>query len=1155
MTYCKQSIIGVVLLIIWLLLASPAASQSFDKPVLHRQSMHTQAAGTVVYSRGEKSVFASGSEDATIKLYEGTTGREIRTLAGHEKQVYQVAISFDGEMLASASEDGTARLWKISTGKLVHTLKEHGAPVTSVAFNSSGSLLASGGWNNNARLWNVTTGKVVHTLTGHTGYVTAVAFSPTESELLATGSTDSEIRLWNTRTGQLLHTLNGHEGVVNALAFNPRGDLLASGGGDYTIRLWDLKTKFSRGILSGHSYAVTSLSFSHDGLTLASSSEDATIRLWSIENKQTRSVINAHKFKAYAVDFSPDGKRLISSGADEEIKIWDVASETALLILQLRSAPEKQIAISRDGRNLATATLNEISLQTVGDGRDAVALHGHSSFVTALAFSEDGELLASASEDSKVKLWNVRSGQESFSLAGDGSKVRRLAFSPDGKILATQDDDDVVRLWNLQTHTEILRVSNHPAFVTSLAFTRGAETLACGYWNGDIKLWNTTDGSEQLWIKAAKFSSPVATIAFNNDGKIFATGEWVTPKVKLWDAGSGRLLHEFRQQSSTGESTTLIHDDDVLKVSFSNDGKRLISCSRDKSIKVWSVDSKRQLAVFKGHSSAAKEARMVAGGSAILSGAADGEFIIWRANDAEELARLVQVDGDDWLAAAPDGLFDGSPAAWNQLHWRFNQDTFDFASVESFYNEFFHPGLLKEILDGARPKAPRNFATLDRRQPQIKVTATTEVAKWRTANVRVEITEAAADAAKNLPAGEVRDIRLFRNGSLVHVWRGRTMAELRQQPGCEISPPDKPSGRKLICQTAVAITAGPNRLTAYAFNRHDVKSNNAETLIEGNESLRRAGTLYVLGIGIDRYADKLRNLRFAVADVKDIGASLEQQHVNTKVIELLNEDATKANLLLALRRFHDVSSTLPTDLSDKAHNELSKIETAKPEDVILIYFSGHGTAGCDSSNDRFYLIPHDGFPAGELSQSERLAHLCKNSISDLELESPLEQIDAGKVLLIIDACKSGRALDSAEKRRGPMNSKGLAQLAYEKGMYILAATQSDQFALEALRLGNKEIKHGLLTYILLEGLIDPRANKNNDEVLTEREWFNYAVEQLPSLQLLKMQGCRDAEVDCSTVTGEESVSDLRARTLQVPRIFYRREADRLPLIIKRGARR
>ena len=95
--------------------------------------------------------------------------------------------------------------------------------------------------------------------------------------------------------------------------------------------------------------------------------------------------------------------------------------------------------------------------------------------------------------------------------------------------------------------------------------------------------------------------------------------------------------------------------------------------------------------------------------------------------------------------------------------------------------------------------------------------------------------------------------------------------------------------------------------------------------------------------------------------------------------------------------------------------------------------------------------------------------ILSHSISDVELEEAVEGLDAGHLLLVIDACNSGQALEAEEKRRGPMNSKGLAQLAYEKGMYILTAAQSYQAALEAAQLG-----HGLLTYALVEeGLEDP----------------------------------------------------------------------------------
>lgn len=363
------------------------------------------------------------------------------------------------------------------------------------------------------------------------------------------------------------------------------------------------------------------------------------------------------------------------------------------------------------------------------------------------------------------------------------------------------------------------------------------------------------------------------------------------------------------------------------------------------------------------------------------------------------------------------------------------------------------------------------------------------------------------------------------------------------------------------------MVAGPNRLTAYAFNRNDVKSDDGSAMFRGDEALRRGGTLYVLGIGVDHYSDRTRNLRFAAADVREMGAELARrqaaagQYEETKVVELIDDDATKENIMFALRLFAAGAPQRPAGLSAAASKELSKIRPAEPEDALLVYFAGHGTARCEagaggtSACDRFYLIPHDGFTVPGAEARNDPDSLYRNSVSDQDLEAALELADAGKLLLVIDACKSGQALESEEKRRGPMNSKGLAQLAYEKGMYILAATQSDKFALEALRIGDKEIRHGLLTYVLLEGMNDLRANRNGDEVLTEREWIGYAAETLPSLQFTKMEGCRDLGRDCPAVSGEEGTRDLRRRSLQTPRVFYRREPDPLPLIIKRLAGR
>src|SRR6185295_20178691 len=169
-----------------------------------------------------------------------------------------------------------------------------------------------------------------------------------------------------------------------------------------------------------------------------------------------------------------------------------------------------------------------------------------------------------------------------------------------------------------------------------------------------------------------------------------------------------------------------------------------------------------------------------------------------------------------------------------------------------------------------------------------------------------------------------------------------------------------------------------------------------------------------------------------------------------------------------------------------------------------------------------------------------------HSISDRELEQAFEHIDASDLLMVIDACNSGQALESDEKRRGPMNSKGLAQLAYEKGLYILTAAQGYQAALEAA-----ELEHGYLTYALVEEGVKKAAadTEPRDGSVLIREWLDYAVERVPQMQAAVLQGGRGLKI--AFVPGEENISDPEKRNVQRPRVFYRREVEPQPLIIER----
>jgi uncharacterized caspase-like protein len=176
-----------------------------------------------------------------------------------------------------------------------------------------------------------------------------------------------------------------------------------------------------------------------------------------------------------------------------------------------------------------------------------------------------------------------------------------------------------------------------------------------------------------------------------------------------------------------------------------------------------------------------------------------------------------------------------------------------------------------------------------------------------------------------------------------------------------------------------------------------------------------------------------------------------------------------------------------------------------------------------------------------------MQNVLDHSLSDRALDHVMEGINAGQFLLVIDACNSGQVLEADEKRPGPMNSKGLAQLAYEKGMYILTASQSYQAALEVAQLG-----HGLLTYALIEqGLKETYAdNDPHDGKLTVREWLNYASQRVPQIQIQKLKEARGLGLHLSFASEADSGSSLEDdHELQRPRTFYRRELISNPFII------
>jgi len=565
----------------------------------------------------------------------------------------------------------------------------------------------------------------------------------------------------------------------------------------------------------------------------------------------------------------------------------------------------------------------------------------------------------------------------------------------------------------------------------------------------------------------------------------------------------------------------------------------LASGSSDKTIKLWDVATGSELHTLTGHSSEVNSVTFSPDGKTLASGSDDAKTKLWNTTDGQELASLIALDETDWVVVTPDGLFDGSPNAWSKMIWRAPQNTRDFVPVEAYFNDFYYPGLLADIYASMRPQALTKIEDKDRRQPQVEILSAEPIVWFEDRpenghpylHVTLEVTEAPADKEHKQGSG-ARDVRLFRDGTLVKIWHGDVLG-----------------GRSSVkLETDVPVLPGENHFTAYAFNHDNIKSSDGTLTAKGDQTNGQTPfvrTAYVLTVGVNQYANAQFNLKFAVADAQDFGQEWQHQQESLKqfqhveVVSLTDAEATKANIMLAIKRLVDLKSE---PLPAGAPKQLERLKYAEPQDAVVIYFAGHGTA----QGQRFYLIPHDlGYMGGrEAVTKEGLQVLLAHSISDLELEQAFEGLQGGQQVFVIDACNSGQALETEEKRRGPMNSKGLAQLAYEKGMYILTAAQGFQVANEAPRFG-----HGYLTYALIkEGLKRGAAPaESQDGMVSLREWFNYATERVPLIYQEEKARMSEDKLARLRGLGIGMVDDA-----QRPRVFYRREVERQPLIVTKS---
>jgi WD40 repeat protein len=647
-----------------------------------------------------------------------------------------------------------------------------------------------------------------------------------------------------------------------------------------------------------------------------------------------------------------------------------------------------------------------------------------STLITALDLDHTGTFLALGDMRGRLSVWNARSGVQYYTAPAHGQYITGVAVTPDGKRVVTAGRDDRIRIWQLDDGVPLLEIRADMLWVQAVAVSPDGALIAAAGQDGRIVLWSAADGAPRGEL--GRHSRFARALHFSADGRyLFSSG--ADGRVKVWDMQTRALFREIELDHGFAHTLDLNRSEEKLLIGRMNG-----------TMEIW--DWRRRLLHRKLPATSYGTMRAVFDERAgrILSAHTSGAVKIWRGEDATLLLDMVGFSDGQWLSFTPDGYYDCSAYGDRYVRWRRGQELYP---LERYAELYKRPAVIEDVLRGSYTPAGSITRIIDPPTAGLRAPRDGQLFAFGSEKLEIIVEAEARDRER------VERIQLLRNGRQLSAEQIISQEVLLR------------TDTLLRMRYRIAVLPGRNSVEAVAMNVARVRSASQRAEITVETDRQENPSLYVLAVGSDSYAPAFPDLQFASVDAASIADEFARQEggmysrVYTRT--LTNREATKENVFAALQAFGDVG----------------------PQDVLLLFFSGHGVRERDAKGRmRYYYLP-----AGVTRSTLR-----ERGMAWSDFAGQIAGLDAGRVILLLDACHSG---DVSE---GASNEKVASTLAGDVGI-VFTSSSGNEFSYEDRSWG-----HGAFTRALLDGLRG-KADFTGDSVVDWSELQLYVSNTVRSM--------------------------------------------------------